>query len=103
MVKNQTGRKMKVLRSDNGGKYISKEFKDYLVRKGIKHQLSISEQPKQNGVAECMNQTLTERARSFRLQADMLEGFWAEVMNHASYLVNMSLSTVIYLQIPEEI
>ena len=29
MVKNQSGRKMKVLRSDNGDEYTSKEFKDY--------------------------------------------------------------------------
>jgi len=41
-VENQIGRKMKVLRSDNGGEYISKEFKDYLARKGIEHQLNIS-------------------------------------------------------------
>ena len=41
MVENQTERKVKVLRSDNGGEYISKEFKDYLASKGIKHQLSI--------------------------------------------------------------
>ena len=42
MVKNQTGRKVKVLRSDNGGEYTSQEFKDYLTSKGINHQLSIS-------------------------------------------------------------
>ena len=39
MVENQTGRKVKVLRFDNGGKYTSKIFKDYLASKGIKHQL----------------------------------------------------------------
>ena len=41
MMENQTGWKMKVLRSNNGGEYTSKEFKDYLVSKGIEHQLSI--------------------------------------------------------------
>jgi len=34
---NQMGRKVKVMRSDNGGEYTSKEFKDYLGSKGIKH------------------------------------------------------------------
>jgi len=87
----------------NGGEYTSKEFKDYLASKGIKYQLSISGRPEQNEVAERMNLTLTERAHSIRLQADMSEEFWAEAVNHASYLVNMSPSTAIDLQIPEEI
>ena len=33
----------------------------------------------------------------------MSEGFWTEAVNHASYLVNMSPSTSIDLQIPQEI
>jgi len=102
-VENQTGRKVKVLRSDNGGEYTSKEFKDYLASMGIKHQLSISGRPEENGVAERMNQTLTEHAHSIRLQADMSKGFWAEAINYVSYLVNMPPLTAIDLQIPEEI
>jgi len=50
-----------------------------------------------------MNQTLKERARSIRLQADMSEGFSAETANHVSYLVNRSPSTGVDLQMPEEI
>jgi len=45
MVENEMGQKVKVLRSDNRGEYTSKEFKDYLVSKGIKHQLSIPGRP----------------------------------------------------------
>jgi len=44
-----------------------------------------------------MNRTLTKRTCS--IKADMSEGFWAEAVNHASYLVNMSPSTSIDLQI----
>ena len=67
MVENQTGWKVKVLRSNNRGEYTFKEFKKYLARKSIKHQLSISGRPEQNGAAERMNRTLTERIRSIRL------------------------------------
>ena len=67
MVENQRGRKVRALRSDNGGEYTSTEFKEYLARHGIKHQLSIPGRPEQNGVAERMNRTLLERARSIRL------------------------------------
>ena len=70
-VKNYDGKSDRLegesLESDDRGKYISKEFKDYLASKGVKHQLSISERPVQNRVAERMNRILTERARSIRL------------------------------------
>ena len=75
MAENQKGRKAKVLKLDNGGEYTSTEFKAYLADKGIEHQLSIAGRSKQNGVAKHMNQTLTGRARSIRLQTDMLEEF----------------------------
>jgi len=50
-----------------------------------------------------MNQTFTERAHGIRLQTDMSEGFWAEAVNHASYLVNRSPSIAVDLEISEEI
>ena len=103
MVKNQTGRKVKVLRSNNGGEYTFKESKDYLTSKDIEYQLSIPGRREQNRVAQRMNRTLTEHARSIRLQADMSERFQAETVNHASYLVNRSPSTTIDLKILEEI
>jgi len=50
-----------------------------------------------------MNRILIECARSIRLHADMSEEFWAKAVNHASYLVNMSPSIAIDLQIPEKV
>ena len=45
-----------------------------------------------------MNRTFTERARGIRLQADMSEEFWTEVVNHASSLVNRLPSTAVDLR-----
>lgn len=36
-----TGAKLKVLRSDNGGEYVSKEFDGYLASLGIVHQTTV--------------------------------------------------------------
>lgn len=36
LVDNQTGRKIKTLRSDNGGEYTSNAFKDFYAQEGIK-------------------------------------------------------------------
>ena len=33
-MQNQSGKKVKALRSDNGGEYISKEFADFCAEKG---------------------------------------------------------------------
>ncbi len=46
---------MGTLQTDNGGKYLSREFGDYLKGKGIKHELTVPHFPQQNGVTEHMN------------------------------------------------
>ena len=52
MVELSTGVKLKTLRTDNGGEYMSTEFNAYLRQEGIRHKLSVPKTPKQNGVAE---------------------------------------------------
>ena len=51
-VENQSGKKVKALRSDNGGEYISKEFAYFCAKKGIKREFIAPYTPTQNGVAE---------------------------------------------------
>ena len=67
MVENETGLKIKKLRSDNGGEYEDSEFKKFCYDSGIRLERTVPGTPQQNGVAERMNRTLTERARSMRL------------------------------------
>ncbi|KAL0405828.1 UNVERIFIED_CONTAM: hypothetical protein Slati_3896700 [Sesamum latifolium] len=54
-VENQTNRKIKALRSDRGGEYLSGEFIDYLKENGILSQWTPPETPQLNGVAERRN------------------------------------------------
>ena len=54
----------------------------------IQKHFSVRKTPQQNGVAERIKRTLTERARSFRLNAGLSKGFWAATLNMACYLVN---------------
>ncbi|MCO5611203.1 hypothetical protein L7F22_065453 [Adiantum nelumboides] len=55
MVENETGCKVQTLRTDRGGEYMSGAFKDFLGKKGIKHQCTMPYTPQQNGVAERKN------------------------------------------------
>lgn len=57
-VTNQTDGKIKALRTDNGGEYMSDEFQS-LWRMG--YQTTVPHSPQQNGIAERMKRTLKKR------------------------------------------
>ena len=75
MVERSTGRKLKTLRTDNGGEYTSTQFGDYLRSEGIRHELTVPKTPEQNGVAERMNRTLIETVRSMLADAKLPHKF----------------------------
>jgi transposase InsO family protein len=59
-VENQCGKKIKTLRSDRGGEYLSHEFSGHLKSCGIVPQLMPPVTPQRNGVSERRNRTLLE-------------------------------------------
>ena len=65
-VENQLGKHIKAIRSDRGGEYLLKYFKDYLTQNGIVSQLTRPGIPQKNGVAERRNVTLLEMVRSMK-------------------------------------
>jgi hypothetical protein len=71
LVEKSTGRSIKCLRTDNGGEYTSMEFKNYCKEAGIERHKTTAYTPQQNGVVECMNKTLLERARSMLSNAKL--------------------------------
>ena len=79
---------IKTLISDRGGEYTSKEFEDYLSRKGIKHRLTVHDTPEQNGVAERLNRTLVEKSRAMLLESNLLKSLWGNAILHPNYLKN---------------
>lgn len=103
MVEIETGLKVKCLRSDNGGEYIDGGFREFCAANGIRMEKTIPGTPQQNGVAERMNRTLNERARSMRLHAGLPEIFWADAVSTAAYLINRGPSVPLDCRIPEEV
>ncbi|CAB3988289.1 Retrovirus-related Pol poly from transposon TNT 1-94 [Paramuricea clavata] len=103
MVENFTGLKVKTLRTDNGGEYVSNDFSKYCVNKGIVHQYSNPYTPQQNGVSERLNRTLMESAKSMIFHANMPINFWAEAVNTAVYLHNRSPTTSLNMKTPYEL
>ena len=85
---NQSGKKVKKLRSDNGGEYIDASLETWLREHGILHQTIPARSPQSNGIAERMNRTLQDRARSMLVGAGLGGGFWVEAISTASYIRN---------------
>ncbi|RVX02202.1 Retrovirus-related Pol polyprotein from transposon TNT 1-94 [Vitis vinifera] len=103
MVETETGLKVKCLRSDNGGEYIDGGFSEYCAAQGIRMEKTIPGTPQQNGVAERMNRTLNERARSMRLHVGLPKTFWADAVSTAAYLINRGPSVPMEFRLPEEV
>ena len=69
---------MKALRSNNGGEFISGEFKDFCNTEGIRRELIAPHNPQQNGVAERKNITIVGVARARLHDQGLPIHFWAE-------------------------
>ena len=88
LVENQFDLKVKKFRSDGGGEYISTNFKNFCKSRGIAVEGSISYSPQQNGVAERMNRTLMEMARSMISHSNAPSNLWAEAVATAAHIRN---------------
>ncbi|GJU53066.1 copia LTR rider [Tanacetum coccineum] len=64
LVENQTGRKLKKLRTDNGLEFCNQEFNNLCKDSRIARHLTLAGTPQQNGLAERMNRTLLNKVRS---------------------------------------
>jgi hypothetical protein len=51
-IENLTNKKIKTLRTDNGGEYTSKEFVSFCKSAGVRRELIVPHNPQQNGVAK---------------------------------------------------
>ncbi|KAL0284484.1 UNVERIFIED_CONTAM: hypothetical protein Sradi_7196500, partial [Sesamum radiatum] len=101
-VENQTSRKIKALRSDRGGEYLSGEFIDYLKENGILSQWTLPQMPKLNGVAERRNRTLLDMVRSMMSFTELSPFFWCYALETTAELLNIAPSKTVP-QTPYEI
>ena len=103
MAEKQTGKSVKVLRSDNGTEYTNNAMSSFLKDKGIVRQLTAPYAPQQNGVSERKNRTIVESARCMLHYAGLLYKFWAEAVNNAVYVLNATSTTSLNGKVPFEV
>src|SRR5438128_3962952 len=91
-VENHRDRKIKFLRSDHGGEYLSHEFSKHLSDYGIVSQLTPPETPQRNGVSERRNRTLLDMVRSMMSLTELPLCFWGYALEIATFTLNRASS-----------
>lgn len=89
-VEKQTGSFIKILRSDQGKEYNSKEFDKFCEDEGMRRQVTTRYTPQQNGVVETKNKTVVEMGKSMAHEKSLPKNIWAEAVYTAIYLLNRS-------------
>jgi hypothetical protein len=101
-VENQSGKRIKVLRSDNGGEYSLRQFVDFCAQHGIKREMTVPYNPQQNGAAERKNRAITGAARSILHDQSLPLYLWAEACGTIVYLQNRSPHRILGKMTPKE-
>ena len=101
-VERETERKLKCIRSDNGGEYTGL-FNDYCRSHGIQHEMTIPGTPQHNAIAERMNRTIMEKIRCMLSQAKLPKRFWDEALRTAVDVINLSPCTTLDGDVAEHV
>ena len=91
-VENHRNKKIKFLRSDRGGEYLSYEFGLHLKQCGIVSQLTPPGTPQRNGVSKRRNRTLLDMVRSMMSLTDLPLSFWGYALETAAFTLNRAPS-----------
>ena len=86
----QKNKKLKILRTDNGGEYISEDFKHYCREASIRLQYMELDSPVQNRILERLNWTLAEHGRAMLIAHKLPTFLWEDAVAYATYLKNRS-------------
>ncbi|KAK9165308.1 hypothetical protein Scep_000499 [Stephania cephalantha] len=102
LVEKKCDSHIKVIRTDKGGEFVSKEFNLFCEKNDIKRELTTPYTPEQNDVAERKNQTVVEMKRNMLKASDLSNEFWAEAVVIYIYLLNLSPTRFVMNQTPYE-
>jgi hypothetical protein len=101
-IENLTRKKIKTLRTDNGGEYTSKEFVSFCKSVGIRRELIFPHNPQQNGVAERKNRSIEETVKELMNDQGLSMYLWGEAAKTTIYVQNISPHRILKDMTPEE-
>ena len=87
-METETGKKLRVLRTDRGGEFTSIEFGFYYAGQGLERHLTAPYSPQQNDVIERRNQMVVGMARTMLKAKRMPAAFWGEAVRTVVFILN---------------
>jgi DNA-binding transcriptional MerR regulator len=90
LTETQTGKRLKAVRSNQGGEFMSRDFKEFFDEHGIKREYTILITPQQNGVVERKNRVVQEMARSMMNEKNIGQTYWVEAIHTIVHVLNKS-------------
>ena len=88
MTEKQSGKKLKILKIDGGGKFNSREIKAFCIDKGILHEVTTPYTPQHNGVVERKSRTIMNKVRSMLKGKNLPKAIWGEAVVTTTYVLN---------------
>ena len=102
LAENQLNRKIKALRDDKGGEYMSLEWEAFCAEHGIHRQHTVRAEPHQNGVAERANRTIMEHTIALLNEAKLPGSFWWDALSAYAHVRNCSPTAALSSGTPYE-
>ena len=102
-MENQTGKKIRVLMTDNEGEYTSNELIEYCSAKGIKKEHTMPHTPEHNGVEKWKNRTMVGAAKAMLFYQGLPLFLWAEAYRIVVYIHNRCPHTALGSMTLEEV
>ena len=96
-----TDRKLKTLRSDNGGEWVSQEAQDWQAQEGFTWQKTVPGISVQNGKAEHAIRSVQEKMRTMLLGRGCRRELWPHAISAAAHVMNLTPSVT--KKIPHEV
>ncbi|KAK3006344.1 hypothetical protein RJ639_017493 [Escallonia herrerae] len=87
-IKREFGSKIRCLRTDNGGEFMSSEFLQHCEAEGINRQMTCPKTPQQNGVVERKIGHMSQVSLSWLHSKNLPRELWAEAMRCACHVIN---------------
>lgn len=102
-VKRLTNRKVRRLRTDNGGEFTNKLFGDYLRSQGITHERTAAYTPEQNPNAERLNGSTMNLVRAMLIDSKLAKSFWSDALRMATFVQNRTVHPRLAGKTPYEV